>query len=157
MDNEKSSIGRGGSTAVRNRRPGVTRAFLLGAACALLVHAAPWRETKSFVLQKDQNVKVLVKSEGRERLLNFRWTLYTDKALVVHENFDRFVGQHMLYASHANQSFRKRLLPPKKSEKDVPYLLVTFKKFDEENKTAQMDLFLIDKENRIVLDYLTEK
>lgn len=131
--------------------------FLLFAAGVLVLHAAAWRETKSFVLQKDQLVKVLVKSEGLERLLMFRWALYTDKALVVHESFDRFVGQHILYASHANQSFRKRLLPPKKSEKDVPYIVVVFKKFDEGKKTAQMDLFLIDKENRIVLDYLTEK
>jgi hypothetical protein len=129
--------------------------FLLGALC--IVNAAAWRETKSFTLKKDQLVKILVKSEGQERILNFRWTLYTDKVLVVHESFDRFVGQHMLYAGHANQSFRKRLLPPKRSEKDTPYALVVFKKFDEANATAQMDLFLIDKENRIVLDYLTEK
>lgn len=131
--------------------------FLVLAVSALWVNAAPWRETKSFVLQKDRLAKVLVKSEGQERLLTFRWTLYADKALVVHESFDRFVGQHILYVSHANQSFRKRLLPAKKSEKDVPYIVVVFKKFNEGEKTAQMDLFLIDKENRIVLDYLTEK
>lgn len=131
--------------------------FLLTAIMAGWLNGASWRETKSFSLKKDELVKVLVKSEGQERLLSFRWTLYTDKALVVHESFDRFVGQHILYASHANQSFRKRLLPPKKSEKDVPYLLVVFKKFDEGTKTAQLDLFLADKENRIVLDYLTEK
>lgn len=131
--------------------------FLVLAMTVVWANAVPWRETKSFVLPKDRLVKVLVKSEGQERLLTFRWTLYTDKALVVHESFDRFVGQHILYASHANQSFRKRLLPPKKSEKDVPYVIVVFKKYDEGEKTAQMDLFLIDKENRIVLDYLTEK
>ena len=131
--------------------------FLVLAMGAVWLNGAPWRETKSFLLKKDELAKVLVKSEGEERLLSFRWTLYTDKALVVHESFDRFVGQHILYASHANQSFRKRLLPPKKSEKDVPYLIVVFKKFDEGAKTAQMDLFLTDRENRIVLDYLTEK
>ncbi|MDD2837828.1 MAG: hypothetical protein AB7U44_00520 [Sulfuricurvum sp.] len=122
-----------------------------------IADAAPWRETKSFVLKKDQLVKILVKSPGQERLLTFRWTLYTDKVLVVHESFDRFVGQHMLYSGYANNSFRKRLLPPDRSQMDVPYALVTFKKFDEGNNTAQMDFFLIDKENRIVLDYLTEK
>lgn len=130
--------------------------FLLVGVFTLL-DAAAWRETKSFTLKKDELVKVLVKSEGQERVLNFRWTLYTDKGLVVHENFDRFVGQHILYAGHANQSFRKRLLPPKRSQKDVPFVVVVFKKFDEANATAQMDLFLIDKEKRIVLDYLTKK
>lgn len=122
-----------------------------------LLDAEAWRETKSFFLKKDEVVKVLVKSEGQERVLNFRWTLYTDKALVVHESFDRIVGQHILFAQQANQSFRKRLLPAKRSQKDVPYVVVVFKKFDEANATAQMDLFLIDKEKRIVLDYLTKK
>lgn len=130
--------------------------FLLVGVFTLL-DAAAWRETKSFTLKKDELVKVLVKSETHERVLNFRWTLYTDKALVVHENFDRFVGQHILYIGHANQSFRKALLPPKRSQKDVPYVIVVFKKFDEVNATAQLDLFLIDKEKRIVLDYLTKK
>lgn len=130
--------------------------FLLVGVFTLL-DAAAWRETKSFTLKKDELVKVLVKSGAYERELNFRWTLYTDKALVVHENFDRFVGQHILYIGHANQSFRKRLLPPKRSQKDVPYVIVVFKKFDDANATAQLDLFLIDKEKRIVLDYLTKK
>jgi len=48
-------------------------------------------------------------------------------------------------------------LPAKRSHKDIPYVIVLFKKFDEANATAQMDLFLIDKEKRIVLDYLTQK
>jgi len=130
--------------------------FLILGAFSFL-DAAAWRESKTFILKKDELVKILVKSEGQERLLNFRWTLYTDKALVVHESFDRFVGQHVLYVGHVNQSFRKVLLSPKRTQKDVPYVIVVFKKFDEGNNTAQMDLLLIDKENRIVLDYLTKK
>lgn len=129
--------------------------LLLLILCSL--EGAPWREMKSFTLAKDEVAKVMVKSEGQERLLTFRWTLYTDKALVVHESFDRFVGQHILYARHVNQSFRKRLLPPLKSERDTPYAVVVFKKFDEGAKKAQFDLLLIDKNSRIVLDYLTEK
>lgn len=130
--------------------------FLLIGVFAL-AQAAGWRESKSFILKKDELVKILVKSEGQERLLNFRWTLYTDKALVVHESFDRFVGQHILYAGYTNQSFRKVLLSEEKSPRDVPYVTVVFKKFDEGNNTAQMDLFLFDRESRIVLDYLTNK
>jgi hypothetical protein len=122
-----------------------------------ILDAAPWREAKSFILKKDEIVKVLVKSEGQERILNFRWTLYTDKALVVHESFDRYVGQHVLYVGHTNQSFRKVLLSANRTQRDVPYVIVVFKKFDEANATAQMDLLLVDKENRIVLDYLTKK
>ena len=121
------------------------------------LQAAPWREMKTFNVEKDQLIKVMVKSEGQERLLFWRWTLYTDKALIVHENFDRFVGQHVLYAGYTNQSFRKQLLPAVKSERDAVYVVIVFKKFDEGAKKAQFDLLLFDKEKRIVLDYLTEK
>ncbi|MFA6187864.1 MAG: hypothetical protein WC680_01140 [Sulfuricurvum sp.] len=112
---------------------------------------------KTFNVAKDQMIKIMVKSEGQERLLAWRWTLYTDKALIVHESFDRFVGQHVLYAGYSNQSFRKQLLPAVKSERDAAYAIVVFKKFDEGTKKAQFDLLVFDKEKRIVLDYLTEK
>ncbi len=126
--------------------------FLLMMAVAS--YSASWRESKTFLLKKDELAKIMVKSTGQERLLNFRWTLYTDKALVVHESFDRIVGQHILEGT--SQSFSKRFLPADKSEMDVPYAVVVFKKFDEENQTAQFDLLLFDKENRVKLDYLTK-
>jgi hypothetical protein len=119
--------------------------------------AAPWREMKTFNVAKDEMIKIMVKSEGQERLLAWRWTLYTDKALIVHESFDRFVGQHVLYAGYSNQSFRKTILPAVKSQRDAVYVIVVFKKFDEGSKKAQFDLLLFDKEKRVVLDYLTEK
>jgi len=121
------------------------------------LNGAPWREMKTFNVAKDEMVKIMIKSEGQERLFSWRWTLYTDKALIVHENFDRFVGQHVLYAGYSNQSFRKQLLPAAKSQKDAVYVIVVFKKFDEGAKKAQFDLLVFDKEKRIVLDYLTEK
>ncbi|MDD5052626.1 MAG: hypothetical protein PHO27_07845 [Sulfuricurvum sp.] len=130
---------------------------LLLVSSLVCLQAAKLVEPKSYNLQKDQMVKILFKSEGQEHLLTFRWTLYTDKALVVHESYDRFVGQHILYTGFGSQSFRKRLLNSKNSELDVPYALVVFKKFDEGAHTAQMDFFLIDREKRVVVDYLTEK
>jgi hypothetical protein len=129
--------------------------FFVFLAGMVVLHAAGWRESKSFILKKDEFAKVMVKSAEQERLLSFRWTLYTDKALVVHENFDRIVGQHILYLGH-NQSFSKRFLPAQYSERDVPYAVVVFKKFDEANQSAQFDLLLFDKENRVKLDYLTK-
>ncbi|MDP3301027.1 MAG: hypothetical protein Q8S36_03570 [Sulfuricurvum sp.] len=123
----------------------------------LTLHGAPWREMKTFNVAKDEMVKIMIKSEGQERMLSWRWTLYTDKALIVHESFDRFVGQHVLYAGYSNQSFRKQLLPAVKSQRDAAYAIVVFKKFDEGAKKAQFDFLVFDKEKRIVLDYLTEK
>ncbi|MFZ3052128.1 MAG: hypothetical protein WA099_01885 [Sulfuricurvum sp.] len=113
---------------------------------------------KSFTLKKDETVRLLIKTTTakKERILLWRWTLYTDKALVVHESFDQFVGQHILYVG-LNDSFRKPLLPALKSERDVPYALVVFKKFDDKNQTAQFDFLLIDKEKRVLVDYLEKE
>jgi hypothetical protein len=136
----------------------VIKLFLLIWLFLFSLHGEPWRETKSFTLKKDEVAKILVKttSPEQEKVFLWRWTLYTDKALVVHESFDRFVGQHILNLEH-HQSFRKRLLNAVKSEKDVPYAVVVFKKFDDVNKTAQFDVLLIDQEKRVVLDYLTKE
>lgn len=130
--------------------------FLFCIALGGVVTAEPLSVAKSFTLKKDEVAKVMIKSEGQERLLTFRWTLYRDQQLVVHESFDRFVGQHVLNTGYTNQSFRKTLLPSKKTVRDIPYALVVFKKFDEASKSAQLDLFIIDKEKRINLDYLTK-
>jgi len=134
------------------------RVFLLIFALLLSLNAAPWREMKSFTLKKDEIAKVVIKTTTpkKERILFWRWTLYTDKALVVHESLDRFVGQHILYAGR-NDGFRKSLLPALRNELDVPYALVVFKKFDDVNQTAQFDLLIIDKEKRVIVDYLTKE
>jgi len=131
--------------------------FLIVTLGAVSLYGAAWRENKLFTLKKDEEAKVLVKGGGQERLFNFRWTLYTDKVLVVHASFDRIVAQHMLYDRNTNRSFRQKLLPAAKSERDVPSLLVVFKKFDEASKTAQFDLLVFDKEKRVILDYLMKE
>lgn len=136
----------------------MTRFFLFIFTLLLSLNAAQWREMKSYTLKKDEIAKIVIKTKTpkKERILFWRWTLYTDKALVVHESFDKFVGQHILYAGR-NDGFRKSLLPAVRSEQDVPYTLVVFKKFDDVNQTAQFDFFLIDKEKRVIVDYLTKE
>ncbi len=133
----------------------MTRVFLFILVWVLSLDAAPWREMKNFNLKKDETARVVIKTASSptlERVLTWRWTLYTDKALVVHEKFDRIVGQHILYVGH-NDGFRKPLLPSVASERDVPYAMVIFKKFDDENKTALFDLLIYDKEKRVLVEY----
>ncbi len=124
--------------------------------CSVWLQSAPWRENKVFVLKKDELARVLIKTqEGKQekvRILQWRWTLYTDKTLVVHEKFDRVVGQNMLTAGR-NDSFKKILLPSINSERDRVSAVVVFKKFDEQNQTALFDLLIFDKEKRVLVDY----
>jgi hypothetical protein len=122
----------------------------------IALQSAPWREMKLFVLKKDELARVLIKTqEGKQekvRILQWRWTLYTDKRLVVHEKFDRVVGQNVLTAGR-NDSFKKNLLPPRIGERDRASAVVVFKKFDEQNQTAIFDLLIFDKEKRVLVDY----
>lgn len=131
--------------------------FIIIALNAVPANGAPWRESKLFTLKKDEEAKVMVKGGGQEKLFVFRWTLYTDKVLVVHASYDRIVSQHMLFDRNTNRSFRQKLLPAAKNERDIPTFLVVFKKFDEASKTAQLDLLLFDKDKRVILDYLTKE
>lgn len=136
----------------------MTRVFIFMFVVFFSLNAAPWREMNSFTLKKDEIVKVVIKSKTpkKERIFFWRWTLYSDKVLIVHESFDQFVGQHVLYLGR-NDSFRKPLLPSLKSEQDIPYILVVFKKFDDKNQTAMFDFLVMDKEKRVVVDYLTKE
>lgn len=134
------------------------KAFFLFCVLVLSMYGATGRENRAFHLKKDEFARVLIKSERpkQEKLLFWRWTLYTDKALVVHTKYDHVVSQHILYLGH-NSSFSKRLLNASKSERDVPYAVVVFKKFDDMNKTAEFDLLIIDNEKRVLVDYLNTK
>jgi hypothetical protein len=134
----------------------INKLVLLLFFCTVWLHGAPWREIKPFVLKKDELARVLIKTqEGKQekvRVLQWRWTLYTDKALVIHEKFDRVVGQNMLTVGR-NDSFKKSLLSPINSERDRATAVVVFKKFDEQNQTASFDLLIFDKEKRVLVDY----
>jgi hypothetical protein len=137
----------------------MARAFFLILMLVLSLDAAVWSEKRSFTLKKDETAHVLIKTASPpklERLLTWRWTLYTDNTLIVHEKFDRIVGQHVLDVGHGD-SFRKPLLPSIATERDVPYVVVIFKKFDDQNKTALFDLLIFDKNKRILVDYLDKE
>ncbi len=113
-----------------------------------------YKDSKSYTLKKDEFVKILVKNDNRERVFSFRWTLFRDSVLVVHKNFNNFVAQHMLYLNK-NNSFKTVLLDRRNSIRDDAYFIVSFKKFNEVNGTAVMDLFLYDRESRVKIEFLT--
>ncbi len=118
--------------------------------------AGNWQLHKSITLKKDQFSEIVVKSEGFEKLLKFRWTLYKNEGLVVIRHFDGFVGHHVLYLRNKNRSFRVELLPPGERYGAMPYLLIKFSDFNFEKGEAVFDLFMKDVENELLLDILKE-
>ena len=120
------------------------------------VWAGNWQMHKTITLKKDQFSEIVVKSEGFEKLLKFRWTLYKNGGLVVIRHYDGFVGHHMLYLRNKNRSFRVELLPPGEKYGAVPYILIKFSDFDFEKGEAVFDLFMRDEDNDLLVDILKE-
>jgi len=116
--------------------------------------AEGWKAQEHLSLKKDQQERLLLKSQASQRLLEFRWTLYANENLVVLRNFDDCVTQHMLKLNHTNQSFRIELLPHTAYKVKVPYLLIKFTGFDFQKEEAQFDLLLQDENEEIEWEFL---
>ena len=109
--------------------------------------------SKEIKLKKDQEQKVIVKYDGREKVFIFRWTLYKNNGLVLFRSYDKIVAQNILYLRKTSRSFRVELKPRGLNFYDKPYLLVIFKDFDFETREAKFELLLSDDTKQIVLDY----
>lgn len=120
------------------------------------LQAADWQMEKRVRLKKDAFSHIAVKSEGFEKLLKLRWTLYKNNGLVVIRHYDGFVGHHVLYLRNKNNSFRIDLLPPGEGYGAQPFLLVKFSAFDAEKGEAVFDLFLRDQNDETLLQILKE-
>lgn len=117
-------------------------------------YANDFRDIHKIFLKKDEQTKILVKYDLKEKLFKFRWTLYKNGGLVIHRSYDKVVAQNILYLRHKNQSFRVELKPRGADFYNVPYILVKFKKFNYEKDEAEFELFLSDERNQLLLEYL---
>ncbi|MDD2358593.1 MAG: hypothetical protein PHX13_11855 [Thiovulaceae bacterium] len=104
---------------------------------------------QTIVLKKDKTEKFLVKYGEIKKEFRFNWTLYQNNGLVVKANYDRFNSQHVLYMNHVNQSIRIELRPISMQRRWLPYIIVTFVKFDTKTQEATFDLFLFDKKEQV--------
>jgi len=116
--------------------------------------ANEYADIRVIKLKKDEQKKILVKYGKNQKLLKFRWTLFTNGGLVVFRSYDRIVAQNILYLRHKNQSFRIELKTRGADFYNVPYILVKFKEFNYETNEASFELFLSDKKSQISLEYL---
>ena len=118
------------------------------------IFASDYREIKEISLKKDEQKKILVKYANKEKLFNFRWTLYKNGGLVIFRSYDKIVAQNVLYLRHENQSFRVELMPSGTNYGNLAYLLVKFKEFKQESKEAVFEIFLFDKKEQVLLEDL---
>ena len=121
---------------------------------AIAVNAGEFVYKHKISLKKDEQSRVIVKYDSKEKLFKFRWTLYKNGGLVIHRSYDRAVSQNILYLRNRNQSFRVELKPRGADFYNVPYILVKFKKFDYEKREAIFEIYLSDDKNQMILEYL---
>jgi len=115
------------------------------------IFANDFREINKITLKKDEQKKILVKYNDKEKLFKFSWTLYKNGGLVVFRSYDNIVAQNVLYLRHRNQSFRFDLKTKGTDFYNVPYILVKFKEFDSNTSEAKFELMLSDKKFQIKL------
>ena len=115
---------------------------------------AQWRQSEQVMLAKDEPEQLLVKTDTARRLLEFRWTLYTDDTLVVLKSFDERVSQHLLRRNHVNQAFRIPLMAYSATKVKVPYLLIRFSDFDYKKNEARFDIHLQDDDAEVLLEFV---
>ena len=119
------------------------------------IFANDFVQSEEISLKKDEQKKILVKYDNKEKIFKFRWTLYKNGGLVVFRSYDRVVAQNVLYLRNKNQSFRVELKTRGADFYNTPYLLVKFKEFDQKSKKALFEIFLSDDKGQIVLEDLT--
>jgi len=118
------------------------------------IFANDFAQSEEISLKKDEQKKILVKYDNKEKIFKFRWTLYKNGGLVVFRSYDRVVAQNVLYLRNKNQSFRVELKTRGADFYNTPYLLVKFKEFDQKSKKALFEIFLSDDKGQIVLEDL---
>mgnify|MGYP000536589985 CR=1 FL=1 len=113
-----------------------------------------FKEVFKISLKKDEQKKILVKYDNKERLFKFRWTLYKNDGLVIFHAYDKMVAQNILYLNHKNQSVRVILRNDGQNFYNPPYFLLKFKEFNPKKSEAKFELYLYDKEMQIKLKFL---
>jgi len=117
-----------------------------------LSQAAEWSYTKEIKLDKDQIQTITVKEQAILRVLRFRWTLFAGEGLVMHLNYNDRASQFILYKHYKKDTYRVAMLPKKSAYKRVPYLYLTFKKFDYKASKAYFDILIDDPEKRALIE-----
>ncbi|SFV66890.1 FIG00469524: hypothetical protein [hydrothermal vent metagenome] len=122
-----------------------------------VIFANDFREVFKISLKKDEQKKILVKYDNKEKLFEFRWTLYVNDGLVTLYKYDDFIAQNVLYLNHKNQSLRIKLRDDGQNYYNPPYFLLKFKDFDVKKQKAKFELYLYDNAMQMKLKFLKNK
>lgn len=96
---------------------------------------------EEFTLKKDEVKTINLFVESVQKTLAFRWTLYKDRALIVHLNYDKNPYQITLFKENLN-SFAIPLTFSNSTKTPTPRIILYFIDFDDYKKEAKFRYYL---------------
>lgn len=120
-----------------------------------------WNYDDTIELKKDELARYNIGIDDKTVTLDFRWTLYVNKGLVMLYTLDmsgfygedqntnkksryRFPKQNILYKDHKLDRFKLKLKNRAPNSHEEPYAVVVFKEFNNETKKAVFNVLMRD-------------
>ncbi|RUM66585.1 MAG: hypothetical protein DSZ06_02945 [Sulfurospirillum sp.] len=116
-----------------------------------------WDSLHTYTLKKDQVAKVEItnREDQTKELIKFRWTLYTNKRLVLLLKKGAYPTQYILQQRYKANSIKINLSDEYIDEFDRAFLRLSFKDF--KSKKAKFDLFVSDPKKRFYVEFIDPK
>lgn len=121
--------------------PQIYRYLAIFLLCSIALASMPlWVWEKSLELEKEQVYKADISVGNVQKILEFRWTLFKNKGLVLHIRYDKFNHQVVLYEDYQRNAYKIPLGRGNSEQKDEPHLVIYFKNFSD--KKAHLKLYI---------------
>ncbi|WP_258443714.1 hypothetical protein [Helicobacter sp. 16-1353] len=99
-------------------------------------------------LAKDEVKTLNVFVENTRKTLSFRWTLYKDKALIMHFKYDNIPHQFIVYKDGSN-SIKINLSSINSFSNENPHIIFYFVDFNDDSKMAKFRYYLFRFNNNV--------
>jgi len=120
-----------------------------------------WDFEYFYKLKKDQFANIYInrngsgdKTKSNSYLLSFRWTLYDgSKNLIVLLNYQGYPYQYSLRQERLRDRIEIPLLYRSKNYVKDTYALIVFSNFNKKKMTADFDVYIRDRNKKLLVDF----
>lgn len=124
------------------------RSFVAFWLVAITLFAMPdnyWAYKEQFRIKQNE----FASWEVNKNIFFVRWSLFHNKQLVTIMKYDNFPYQTILYNDYKLNSFKIPVKVTDTVTPPLPYIMVVFENFDEQEKVANMALYLFDQKQTV--------
>lgn len=120
-----------------------------------------WSYNHSYSLKKDKLVEIEIKKDylptkKTDGKLEFRWTLYKAKKLVLLVSYEGFKTQYILEKLHKRDIVNINLIGDYESVRTKAFAMIKFIDFDEKKKLANIEIKIRDVNKRMEVRFLDD-